>query len=427
MEKILNLVYKPFVTYPDKTERLVYLLIFLFPIAGMSLRHWISNIFVLLVLIALATLRKPRTDLLKQEKIFLWICAAYFSAFIISSFANGWGQEQTYYLGSELRFLLVIPLYLLLRRYPDCSQWLIRGAVIGGFVLFAQAFYDVYILNFNTARGVYSKNIIGPLAVLIFFWLIYYIWSNFKSINKTTLIVVTLSLLAALATAGLSGSRGAYTAFFLTGTACILFFSRPRWMFLIIAIASLSTFVLYQNLNIVKTGIDTAIEEIPSYLSANDHTKDVSSTTSTGIRLEMFRTGTLIIKSNPIIGIGPGNYNSTIKIYTKEELAHPALADFKYPHNVFLEVITAKGIIGLLTILLIFYYPAYIYIKDYKSSKKTAVIGLIQVIAITGFSLTDHSVVIMNNYTSIFLLTLAIFLSSHIRARSRTDSKSGFN
>jgi len=97
MQKILDVINKPFIQYPDITERLIYLLIFLFPIAGMSVRHWITNIFNLLVLIALFTLKKPRTALLKQEKIFLWICAAYFAMFIISSLINDWGKTQTYY------------------------------------------------------------------------------------------------------------------------------------------------------------------------------------------------------------------------------------------------------------------------------------------------------------------------------------------
>ena len=69
--KIADWTYKPFLSYPDMTERLVYLLIFLFPIAGMSVRHWISNIFNALVLIGLFTLRKKREPLLKQEKVFL--------------------------------------------------------------------------------------------------------------------------------------------------------------------------------------------------------------------------------------------------------------------------------------------------------------------------------------------------------------------
>lgn len=416
MEKIINWVNKPFAAYPDITERIVYLLIFLFPIAGMSVRHWITNIFNLLALIALFTLRKPREPLLKQEKYFLWICTSYFSMFIISSLANGWEKTQTYYLGTELRFLLVIPLYLLLRRYPDCSKWLLHGAIFGGFFLFGQAYYDVYIIEHSTALGIYSKNIIGPFSVLISYWLIYYIWQNFKEINKGTLLFISLSIFAALVTAGLSGSRGAYVGFLITGLACIMFVSKPRWMVISFVAISLSAFIFYQNMNIVKNGVDLAVAEIKPYYLAKDHVKDPSSTTSTGVRLEMMRTGLLIIRDNPITGIGPGNYNRLLQSYIKAGKVSPALSQFSYTHNAFLEVAISKGFIGLLTLLLMFYYPAYIFIRGYKLYKPTALLGLIHIISISAFSMTDHSTVLMNNYTSILLLGMAIFLSSHIQA-----------
>lgn len=415
MEKIINWVNKPFAAYPDITERIVYLLIFLFPIAGMSIRHWITNIFNLLVLIALFTLRKPREPLLKQEKYFLLICAAYFSMFIVSSLANGWEKTQTYYLGTELRFLMVIPLYLLLRRYPDCSKWLLHGAILGGFFLFGQACYDVYIIGHSSALGIYSKNIIGPFAVLVGFWSLYFIWQNYKKLNKPALIFILLSITAAFTTAGLSGSRGAYVGFLITGLACIMFISNPRWMAASFIAICLSAFIFYQNINIVQNGVDNATDGVLQYFQAKDHTKDPSSTTSTGIRLDMIRTGILLIRDNPLTGIGPGNYNKTIQHYIKEGNVSPTLGEFSHPHNTFLEVATAKGLIGLLTILLLFYYPAYIFIKGYKVSKPTAVLGLIHIIAISTFSLTDHSVVVMNNYTSILLLGMAIFVAEHFR------------
>jgi len=416
MESINNWVNKLLVAYPDKTERIVYLFIFLFPIAGMSVRHWISNIFNILVLIGLFTLKKPREPLLKQEKIFLWICVAYFSMFIISSFANEWTKIQTYYLGTEMRFLFVIPLYLLIRRYEDSSFWLLRGALVGGFFLFGQAFYDVIIRDLPTAIGVYSKNIIGPFAVLIVYYGIYLFLQNFKIYKWQHLLLIFLSVIAALFAASMSGSRGSYVGFAVTGFASVLFFSKPRWMFAALFTISIIIVLFYQSSSIVKPGVDTAVNEVEQYLAAEDHVKDLSSTTPAGVRLEMFRTTMLFIKDNLFVGIGPGNYRSRTLSYVKEAKVHQAVAEYSHPHNSFIEVASAKGILGLITLLLLFYYPAYIYIKNYKTCKPTAVIGLIHIVAISAFALSDHSLVLMNNYTSIILLGMIIFLSSHIRS-----------
>ncbi len=415
MNKVVAWGLQPFNLYTDKMEQFVYLLLFLFPIAGMSVRHWISNIFVLLVLLGLYMLGKKRETLDKTEKVFLWICSAYFAMYIVASLANGWGAQQTHYLGTELRLLFIIPVYLLLRRYPDCSLWLLRGATLGGFVLFAQAYYDVFIAGHSYALGVYSKNIIGPFSVLVAFWNLYYLWTRRKTLAWPMIIYISLSVLAALMAAGLSGSRGSYVGFIVTGLASVMFFSKPRWMLLSLAGLSLVVVVFYQNSDVVRQGVDTAVTETQQYFQAKDHVKDPSSATSSGVRLEMLRTGLLFILDNPIVGIGPGNYNKNTHIYIEQGKASPAIAHFAHPHNTFIEVASAKGLPGLITVLLLFYYPAFIFIKDYKRCKLTAVLGLIHIVAISAFSLTDHSVVLMNNYVSILLLGMAVFFSSHIR------------
>lgn len=414
--KLADWIYKPFLAYPDKTERLVYLLIFLFPIAGMSVRHWISNIFNALFLIGLLSLRKPREPLLRQEKVFLWICVAYFSMFIIAALGNGWGVPQTRGLGTETRFLFVIPLYLLVRRYPDCTQWLLRGSILGGFVLFGQAYLDVMVDGRATAWGIYSKNIIGPFAVLTAFWGLYYFWQSKPRLPWSISIFFLASVFAALTAAGLSGSRGGYVGFLVTGVFCIMFFTRPRWMFTSLIAVCLTGYVFYHNMAIVKQGVDIAVTDAQQYFQAKDHAKDASSTSSTGLRLEMLRTGLLLVRDNPVIGIGPGNYQKNIAVYIKDGKASPGIGEHGYPHNAFLEAATSKGLLGLVSLLLLFYYPVYVFIKGYKVCKPTAVIGLIHIVAISAFSLTDHSVVLMNNYTAILLLGMAIFFSAHIRA-----------
>lgn len=411
MNKLLDWMYQPFAAYPDKTERLVYFLIFLFPIAGMSVRHWITNIFNLLVLISLFTLRKPQEPLRKEEKVFLWICAAYFFMFLISSYTNGWDKAQTYYLGTEIRFLFVIPLYLLLRRYPNSTRWLSYGAIVAGYFLISQACYDIYILEARTALGVYSKNIIGPFSVITGFWALHYLWTNYKNLQLIPLAIIAFSILSSFVTVAMSGSRGAYVGFIITGFVFIFITSKPRWAVAGFLVICSSVFLLYQNSDTVKDRVNVATKNIQDYYQTEDHVESLSSTTSTGTRLEMIRTSIFLIEESPIFGIGPGNYNKTIIKYIDQGKVSPFLKGYKFPHNAFIEAATAKGLAGLITLLLLLYYPVYIYIKGYN---KSAALGLIHIAAISAFSLTDHSVIVMNNYSSIFLLGMTIFLSSFI-------------
>ena len=412
---MMKVISDPFTKYDSKLEPVVYLLIFLFPIAGMSVNHWITSIFNIIVLLGLFTLKSKNEVLIKEEKTFLWICVAYFSMFLIASLVNGWTDVQTRYMGTELRFLLVIPLYLLVRRYPDCVHWFLIGCIPAGFFLFGQAYYDVYVLGRTTAWGVYSKNIIGPFSVLVAFYIVFYFWSNRKAYRWQVLLAIIVSVVAALVAVGLSGSRGAYVGFIITALGCVMFFSKPRWMFASLAVISLVVVMFYQNSEIVKKGVDFAFDETYTYFQAKDHVHDASSNTSTGTRFEMMRVGMMIIRDNPVFGIGPGNYKVTADKYVDEGKVHAVIAGHGYPHNAFFEVATAKGFLGLMALLLLLYYPFYIFVRDYKICKTTSILGLIHIIALSVFSLTDHSVVVMNNYTSILLLGLVLFFSSHIR------------
>lgn len=406
----------PFAKYESNFESIIYLLVFLFPIAGMSVNHWISSIFNVLVLIGLFTLKRNNRGepLHKDEKIFLWVCAAYFFMFIVSSLANGWTDVQTRYLGTELRFILIIPLYLLIRRYKDSTQWLLKGCVVAGFVLLGQSYYDISVLGRATAWGVYSKNIIGPFAVLAAFCSLFYFMQNRKKLAWPFLVIILASVICAMIAAGMSGSRGAYVGFVVTALGCVMFFSKPRWMLVSLAIISMIVVLFYYSSEIVNKGVNVAINQYQDYLNANDHVTDVSSNSSVGVRLEMMRTGFLFVKDNPFVGIGPGNYKETAESYIKEGKASPAIAQYHHPHNTFIEVASSKGVLGLATLLLLLYYPFYVFVRDYKVCKSTSVLGLIHIVAISVFSLTDHSVVLMNNYTSILLLGLAIFFSEHI-------------
>ena len=422
---IKEYLYKPFSVYTDKLERAVYIILFLFPIAGMSIRHWISTIFVLLALIGLFTLGKRRDALMKEEKIFLWICVAYMAAFIVSSLVNGWCKPQTHYLGTELRFLAVIPVFLLLRHYGDSAIWLLRGALVAGFVLAGQAIYDVFILKLPYANGVYSKNIIGPMGVLVVFWTLAYAWFYQKRLDKVMLGIIAASIVGALLTIGLSTSRGAYVGFVLTALACVLFLGRPKWMLMAATGSMIVAAMLYFNIGMVKYSVDNAYEETLAYVQAEDHVFDDSSSTSIGVRLEMWRLTRVFLRDHLVFGVGPGNYRKKMLDAAVDGEVSNEVINFENPHNAYLEALTSKGMLGLIALLLLLYYPAYIYIRDYKKHKATAVYGLIHIVAISAFSLTDHSVIVKNNYTSLVLLGLAIFLASHFKQRRNNRENHG--
>jgi O-antigen ligase len=392
-------------------EGLTYALLFLFPIGGMLVRGWITNIYNILFLVGLFYLRKRSQPLFREERMYLIICTVYVGIYFLSGLANGWGPIQTHDLGTELRFWMIIPIYLLVREQPNSWRWLLYGSLVGILFIFVQSVYEVHWRGWATAWGVYSKNIIGPFAALLAFYILYLWRKRASTLLKVTIVIAFL--LAMTATA-LSGSRGAYVGVIAMLVGWLFLRVRARWIFgVAILILGLLTLV-YQKTSIVNNGVNRALSSFKVYMQEQDIAHSKTEMDSTEIHLEMWRAAKFFFPDHPLLGVGPGNYQATARQYAKEGKVNPAIAQHGHPHNSFLEALYSKGIIGLVSLLLLLYYPFYVLLKTRHRSRASASLGLLHIIGISAFSLFDASPILFNNYTSILLLGIAVFFSHHL-------------
>lgn len=392
-------------------ERLTYLLLFLFPIAGMLVRGWLTSIYNFLFLIGLFYLHRRKQPLRKEERIFLWICAVYVTIFFLSALVNGWQPIQTRRLGTELRFWLVIPVYLLVREQLAGWRWYLYGGLLGIVFIFVQSYYEVHWEHLPTAWGAYSKNIIGPFAALLGFYVLY-LWRERSGVILK--VVIVLGFILALLSTALSGSRGAYVGFLAMAAGWFLLNIRWRWILVVALMLAGTLGLVYVKSTIVNSGVKRALSSFEIYMHNPDIAHAKFGLDSTEIHLEMWRAAKYFFPDHPLLGVGPGNYQATAKKYAAEGKVNPVIAQHGHPHNIFLEDLYSKGIIGLLSILLLLYYPFYILYKTRHRSPMSAGLGMLHIIGITGFSLFDASPILMNNYTSILLLGIAVFFSHHL-------------
>lgn len=391
---------------------ITYSLLFLFPIAGMLVRGWLTSIYNFLFLLGLFYLHRRKQTLSKQERIYLIICASFVGIFLLSALVNGWGEMQTYRLGTELRFLLVIPIYLLVREHLSSWRWLLLGSLLGIVVIFAQSCYEVYWQGRPTSWGAYSKNIIGPFAALMAFWVLH-IWQERSEIYWKVIIALAF-VLGILATA-LSASRGAYVGFLAMFVTWFLINLPKRWVLIVGILVTGLLLLVYQKSPIVHNGIHRALSSFNEYMQSSDTVHSKMSDDSTEIHLEMWRAAKYFFRDHAILGVGPGNYQVTAKQYAKQGKVNSAIAEHGHPHNIFLEALYSTGIIGLFSLLLLLYYPFYILLKTLARSPNSASLGILHIIGISAFSLFDASPILMNNYTSILLLGIAVFFSHHLQ------------
>lgn len=395
-------------------EQAVYALLFLLPVAGISVRHWISATFTLLALLSAPDVFRRRHELVLAERIVLLAAAVFFAVFVLTSLINGWSELQTRYLSREIRFLLFIPVYLMIRRYPDAGLWLLRGGLLGGFTLLAQSLYDVHVLGLERAQGIYSPNLLGPYgAMLAVFMLV--LW-RIEREPRWLRTVMVASIAAALGAVALSGSRGAYVGLLGMSAVWAVHSFRGRRL----AVAALAAVALgvigYTASEHVQRGVDQAASELVQTVEKGElpQTQD-GHLGSVPARIEMWRVSWLIFRDHPLWGVGRGNYTEAARKYVEQGQVHPEVAAHGHPHNAYLEMLVSKGIVGLAVFLVLLFYPLGYFWRTRARSPDTALLGVVLVTGFALFSLTDASTYIKGNFISIFLIYLAALFSWHAR------------
>lgn len=137
---------------------------------------------------------------------------------------------------------------------------------------------------------------------------------------------------------------------------------------------------------------------------------------SLGLRYAMLDVGSDIVLENPLLGVGPSQYKSSLKEALVDEAysqqVKESIAGFMQIHNQYLMDALLSGIFGLLSLLLFMGYPAYLFYKRYRLTKDLSALialGLILGIAFIQFFGANFTY----TYTTIFyMLAISSLVSS---------------
>lgn len=114
----------------------------------------------------------------------------------------------------------------------------------------------------------------------------------------------------------------------------------------IIVVTTSSTF--YISSKIFSDRVDAAVKELSDY---KNHTHS-----STGMRISSAINSWSIIKENPIIGVGTGDYkNEFIKASIQNKLKLENTLVIHNPHNMYVLILVQFGLLGLAAMLYMFY------------------------------------------------------------------------
>jgi O-antigen ligase len=317
------------------------------------------------------------------------------------------------------RMASILPIYLMFRRTGlPLHRPLGWGAILATVVMAGQAWYQTERLGLDKAMGFYHHIMFGDLAVL---------WGCLGILFALTclrgwvgLAVGALATAAATYAAVLSQARGAWLAVpvLLVAGAWLAWrldhrgqpvHRRFRWgalavMLTVIGLGVWQAGAVSERLRLAASDLETFIE-------------DPSTETSWGIRLNLWRNSLLLARDQPLLGIGPGQFNARMHEMVADGRSLSAwVTEYHHAHSIYLDALVSAGVLGLVAMVVGYLFLPFWTFGGMLGSVRTAdgrycaIGGVLTVLAFATFGLSE-ALWTRNPFVTTYVLCMAVLLA----------------
>lgn len=388
------------------------------PNTGSELYHLAALVGIVMMVRRSAVAPRP---FVAEEKLASFGYAAFAVTVLISLASRGASYDAVRELDVLLRPLWAIPiLYLFIRsRPPEGVLWvgMSLGAILAGLnAIFEIAMVDRYVRVEGATGPITYGNAALVMGVIAALGVPY-----FRRLGPLYVLIPAVALLLGLLACFLSGTRGAWVG--IPALVLLLIWNYWQPMYRRFAIGGVLIFAGIVSVAVLlpQTGvldrIETAVFQVSLYLQepANPDGNAVSA------RFELWRAAWDMFTNRPILGGGIGD---SYKVFVQEGVAagdyHPIIAGQSLAHNVFLDVLAMRGLIGFAGLLALWLSLGYIFLTAAKESnagiRGLGIAGLALVLSYALSGLT-HSVMDYGRPLAFFCLYSAFIV--HLIAQAR--------
>lgn len=247
------------------------ILLLIFPTATLFLNRGDSYVFGILTLIGIwVWLRDGARRWLDRPAALLWIAFALFFAVALLSYLVGTQTDAGFrFLGRYLRFLLVVPVYLALRRYPPTAKTVFIGLALGGLLAGIIGGLHVYRADvFIRVEAMTGLSIIfGDLAVTMTLCTVAGFGLLAISRRPSVILLLVLCVAGGVAGALLSGTRGAWLALFLLVPALALA-PTHKWRYIpvtVLALIAMCAIFYFVPRSDLRSRVSNSFSSVESY------------------------------------------------------------------------------------------------------------------------------------------------------------------
>ncbi len=396
-----------------------YLLILLAVSIPLSIA--VPNLIAVLILVNWLLLNNFKNDYeqLKKNRFIQAILLFILLHFLALLWSDNIQIGLSYTIEKESR-LLLIPIFMLFIKKEHITYY-ISGFLFGISIaeLSSYAIYFHLIEPFKYATQYDPTPFLGhvnynPMLAIAIYILLYFTFLSqeisFKKKLLSTLFIFTMST-----NMFITGGRAGQVVFFVIIIIFIIqFFKKSLIKSAILILLLLPTLftLIYLNSNLFESRVNLAYTELTHF--KENRLAPADTVGSVGLRLNFSLNSIEIIKKHLFFGVGTGGFRS--HYLTQNEKNSPNITATINPHNMYIFELVEVGIIGLLSLLSLFYFQI-----------KSALVAKEQLISYLGITLPivylvimlSESYLLIPNTTYLFVL-LSAFLYKKYDTKQRS-------
>ena len=330
----------------DPRAALVGVLMFAFPLLCLTANRAVSSCSFMFILIALWSLRQGIPAWRAHFSQIRWVLLAFGLNFlyVLGSFALRPG-EPLGTLEKPLRMLLACAALLCVLAWRPQRRLLWAG-VIGGVVSGAVFVgYQRWWLGMERPGGLINAITYGDLALCLGMFALAALIDLREATRPAWRWLALLAALAGVVASLATGSRGGWVAVL---AALILFVKYGHVLRVksIGAICALILGLLVAAYFVPQTGVRArvavGVTDIQAYAGGG------SADTSLGIRLDLWKAATLLIREHPLLGAGIVSHREEVRREVAAGNVNPVILVYPHMHNDSLQVLSTGGLLGWL-------------------------------------------------------------------------------
>ena len=363
------------------------ILVFIVPLASVNLPSMLYIAAITLVFLSLIVMltRSDSAPLTGVEKLMItcWLVYPAYTG-IDLWFRTGWIWIE---FQEPSRFLLVMPIFLMVRKVGLSQQAMMWGVFAGAIVAGSYGLYQKQVLGFSRASGGTSglaaafgdiSLILGVMCVALF----QPYWRN----SKGWLLIAFLGLSLGIVGSLMSGTKGGWISMPILCWLAVDLLEKPTYLkrFMVLSSFILLAVLVWYYVPFIEQRVSVIVPAIYEYF-VNGKVADGSA----GIRLALWHAATLIFIDNPLFGVGPGTYYIEKLEYINAGLTPSSVTYFNGPHSQLFESLFESGIFGPIMVYSIYFSFIWHCRKHFNQNKALSTTGVLMAVGFIDFGMVE--------------------------------------